>query len=284
MRSILAVSFVTALLLTSCVSQKKFTSLQSELDKTKQDLVDSKANLTKCILEKEKANTKNKGLLGQVEHLKKSNNALLENLGNMATLSKQEAKNLEQSLENIKGKDLRIRSMQDAITKRDSVTLALVTSLKGALNDINDPDIQVNVEKGVVYVSLSDKLLFNTASYRVSKRAKTVLGKVAKIVNAHPEINIMVEGHTDNVPFKNAVLQDNWDLSVKRATSIVRILQNDFHIEPQRMTAAGRSYYVPVADNSTKAGRAKNRRTRIIILPKLDQFYDLIEQGMKKAK
>jgi len=284
MKNIIAISFVGALLLTSCVSQKKFTTLQGNLDKTKQDLVDSKANLTKCILEKEKANTNYSSLQGQVEHLKKSNNALLENLGNMATLSKKEAENLESSLENIKGKDLRIRSMQDAITKRDSVTLALVTSLKGVLNDINDPDIEVNVEKGVVYVSLSDKLLFSTASFKVSDRAKVVLGKVAKIVNAHPEINIMVEGHTDNVTIKNDKVQDNWDLSVKRATSVVRILQNDFKVAPNRMTAAGRSSYVPIADNNTKAGRAKNRRTRIIILPKLDQFYDLIEQGMKKAK
>jgi len=284
MKSTIIIGFVSALLLTSCVSQKKFTTLQGNLDKTKQDLVDSKANLTKCILEKEKANSNYTTLLGQVDHLKKSNNALLENLGNMATLSKKEAENLEKSLENIKGKDLRIRSMQEAITKRDSVTLALVTSLKGVLNDINDPDIEVNVEKGVVYVSLSDKLLFNTASFKVSNRAKVVLGKVAKIINAHPEINIMVEGHTDNVTIKNDKVQDNWDLSVKRATSVVRILQNDFHVAPNRITAAGRSSYVPIADNSTKAGRAKNRRTRIIILPKLDQFYDLIEQGMKKAK
>ncbi len=284
MKSTIIIGFVSALLLTSCVSQKKFTSLQGNLDKTKQDLVDSKANLTKCILEKEKASSNYTTLLGQVNHLKKSNNALLENLGNMASLSNKEAQNLEKSLENIREKDLRIRTMQDAITKRDSVTLALVTSLKGVLNDINDPDIEVNVEKGVVYVSLSDKLLFNTASFKVSNRAKVILGKVAKIINAHPEINIMVEGHTDNVTIKNNKVQDNWDLSVKRATSVVRILQNDFHVAPNRMTAAGRSSYVPIADNSTKAGRARNRRTRIIILPKLDEFYNLIEQGMKKAK
>jgi len=284
MKNILIISVVAALFLSSCVSQKKFTTLQDNLNKTKQELVDSKSDLTKCILEKEKANSNYATLQDQVGHLKKSNNALLENLGNMATLSKKEAENLEQSLENIKGKDLRIRSMQEAITKRDSVTLALVTSLKGVLNDINDPDIDVNVEKGVVYVSLSDKLLFSTASFRVSNKAKVVLGKVAKIVNAHPEINIMVEGHTDNVTIKNSVVQDNWDLSVKRATSVIRILQNDFKISPERMTAAGRSSYVPIADNNTKAGKAKNRRTRIIILPKLDQFYDLIEQGMKNAK
>jgi chemotaxis protein MotB len=284
MKNILGLLLFAAVFLTSCVSQKQFTELQSTLDTTKQSLVDAKANLTKCILEKEKANSNFKTLSDQVGHLKKANNALLENLGNMASLSKKEAENLEKSLENIKEKDLRIRSMQNAITRRDSVTLALVTSLKGVLDDINDPDIEVNVEKGVVYISLSDKLVFNTGSFVVSDRAKEILGKVAKIVNDKPDINIMVEGHTDNVTIKNDVVEDNWDLSVKRATSVVRILQNDFSVAPERMTAAGRSSYVPIADNATDAGKARNRRTRIVILPKLDEFYNLLEQGMKKAK
>ena len=179
---------------------------------------------------------------------------------------------------------MKIQRMQDAITKKDSVTLALVTSLKGALGNINDEDIQINVEKGVVYVSISDKLLFESGKYNVSERAKEVLGKVATVVKNKPEIEFMVEGHTDDKPIRNAVLQDNWDLSVKRATSVVRVLQEEFGVEPQRMTAAGRSYYVPVATNETADGRAKNRRTRIVILPKLDQFYNLIDQGMKEAK
>jgi len=283
MKNILGTVLVAALLLSSCVSQKQHTALQSDLDVAKQNLVDIKANLTKCILEKEKANSNFKTLEGQVSHLKKSNNALLENLGNMAKLSTKEAENLEMSLENIKEKDLRIRSMQNAITRRDSVTLALVTSLKGVLNDINDPDIEINVEKGVVYISLSDKLVFNTGSFMVSDRAKVILGKVAKIVNDKPEINIMVEGHTDNVSIKNDVVEDNWDLSVKRATAVVRILQKDFNVAPERMTAAGRSSYIPLMSNDTEAGKAKNRRTRIIILPKLDEFYNLLEEGMKKA-
>jgi len=284
MKNILGIVLVAIIFLSSCVSKKQYTELQSNLDKTQQNLVDAKANLTKCILEKEKANSNFKTLNDQVSHLKKANNALLENLGNMASLSRKEAENLEKSLENIKEKDLRIRSMQEAITRRDSVTLALVTSLKGVLDDINDPDIEVNVEKGVVYISLSDKLVFNTGSFVVSDRAKEILGKVAKIVNDKPDIDIMVEGHTDNVSIKNDVVEDNWDLSVKRATSVVRILQNNFHVAPERMTAAGRSEYIPIADNTTDAGKAKNRRTRIIILPKLDEFYDLLEQGMKKAK
>jgi len=284
MKNILGLGVVTVLLLSSCVSQKQHTALQSDLALANQSLVDVKANLTKCILEKEKVNSNFKTLNDQVSHLKKSNSALLENLGIMTKLSTKEAENLEKSLENIKEKDLRIRSMQDAITRRDSMTLALVTSLKGVLDDLNDPDIEVNVEKGVVYISLSDKLVFNTGSYVVSSRAKEILGKVAKIVNDKPEINIMVEGHTDNVSIKNDVVDDNWDLSVKRATAVVRILQKDFSVAPERMTAAGRSSYIPLMSNDTDGGKAKNRRTRIIILPKLDEFYNLIEEGMKKAK
>ena len=149
---------------------------------------------------------------------------------------------------------------------------------------MNDEDIQINVEKGVVYVSISDKLLFESGKYNVTDRAREVLGKVATVVKNRPDIEFMVEGHTDDQPIRNAVLQDNWDLSVKRATSVVRILQDEFGVQPQRMTAAGRSYYVPVASNETADGRAKNRRTRIVILPKLDQFYNLIEEGMEDAE
>jgi len=284
MKNILGISLIAVFFLSSCVTQKKYTALQSTLDKTNQDLVDSKANLTKCILDKEKAQSNYTTLQDQVDHLKKSNDALLDNLGNMASLSRKEAENLEKSLENIKEKDLHIRTMQDAITRRDSITLALVTSLKGVLDDINDPDIEVNVEKGVVYVSLSDKLMFDSGSYKVSNKAKVVLGKVAKIVNSRPEINIMVEGHTDNVSIKTDAIEDNWDLSTKRASSVVRVLQNDYNVAPDRMSAAGRSFYIPVADNNTDAGKAKNRRTRIIILPKLDEFFNLLEEGMKNAK
>ena len=139
------------------------------------------------------------------------------------------------------------------------------------------------MEKGVVYVSISDKLLFRSGSFTVNNAAKAVLGKVAKVINDKPELEFMVEGHTDNVPIKVEGTQDNWDLSVRRATSIVRILQTEFNVAPERMTAAGRAEFVPVADNDSAAGRAKNRRTRIVVLPKLDQFYDLINKGMKQA-
>ncbi|RCL69762.1 MAG: hypothetical protein DBW74_02705 [Cryomorphaceae bacterium] len=270
-------------LLSSCVSQKKYAELESKNQNNLNLLNAASVKLNTCLDEKATAEANEKALLEQVVFLKANNQDLINNMGNLTTLSQKGAENLEKSLESLQEKDLVIRTMQDAVTRRDSVTLALVTSLKGAFIDINDSDIEVNVEKGVVFISISDKLLFNSGSTFVSDRARDVLEKVAQVVLDKPEIEFMVEGHTDDVPIQNEVLLDNWDLSVKRATSIVRILQNDFGVPPGRMTAAGRSFYVPIADNETSEGRAKNRRTRIVVLPKLDQFYDLIEQGMKAA-
>lgn len=275
---------ITGVLLASCVSQKKFTELEELQQNTKNLLDSTSVQLNSCNEEKEAALAQLATLTEQNRFLTVNNQDLINNIGNLTTLSKKGADNLERSLESMKEKDIRIQRMQDAVTKKDSVTLALVTSLKGVLGNMSDDDIEINVEKGVVYVSISDKLLFRSGSYMVTSRAKEVLGKVAKVVNDKPELEFMVEGHTDNVPIKKDGIQDNWDLSVMRATAVVRILENDFDVAPSRMTAAGRSYYLPVADNDTAANRAKNRRTRIVVLPKLDQFYDLIDKGMSAAK
>jgi chemotaxis protein MotB len=275
---------ISGILLSSCVSQKKFTELEELQQNTKNLLDSATVKLNTCNEDKEAALASLVSLEEQNKFLKANNQDLINNIGNLTTLSQKGAENLEMSLESMKEKDIRIQRMQDAVTKKDSVTLALVTSLKGVLGNMSDEDIEINVEKGVVYVSISDKLLFRSGSYTVTSKAKEILGKVAKVVNDKPELEFMVEGHTDNVPIKIEGIVDNWDLSVKRATAVVRILENDFDVAPARMTASGRSYYIPVADNDTSTNRAKNRRTRIIVLPKLDQFYDLIEQGMKTAQ
>ncbi len=275
---------ISGVLLSSCVSQKKFTELEELQQNTKNLLDSATVKLNSCNEDKEAALASLATLTEQNQFLKANNQDLINNIGNLTTLSQKGAENLEMSLESMKEKDIRIQRMQDAVTKKDSVTLALVTSLKGVLGNMSDDDIEINVEKGVVYVSISDKLLFRSGSYTVTSRAKEVLGKVATVVNNKPELEFMVEGHTDNVPIKSDGIVDNWDLSVKRATAVVRILEKDFGVAPARMTAAGRSFYIPVVDNDTAANRAKNRRTRIVVLPKLNQFYDLIEQGMKDAK
>ena len=265
------------LVMTSCVSNKKFRELQEQLKSTEDLLNTATVKLNSCLKDKELLQSKN-------DILQKNNDGLLTNLGNMTMLTQKGADNLERSLESLKEKDLTIKHLRDAVTRRDSINLALVQSLKGVLGNLDDQDITVQVDKGVVYVSISDKMLFSSGSYNVTPRAREVLGKVAKVVNNKPDFEFMVEGHTDNVPIKNACIKDNWDLSVLRATAVVRILQDDFGVTASRMTAAGRSEYVPVTSNASVEGRALNRRTRIIVLPKLDQFYNMIEQGMKDPK
>ena len=265
------------LVMTSCVSNKKFRAVQEQL-KTTEDLLNTATiKLNSCLKDKELLQSKN-------EMLVKNNEGLMTNLGNMTMLTQKGADNLERSLESLKEKDLTIKNLRDAVTRRDSINLALVQSLKGVLGNLDDEDITVQVDKGVVYVSISDKMLFSSGSYNVTPRAREVLGKVAKVVNNKPDFEFMVEGHTDNVPIKNTCIKDNWDLSVLRATAVVRILQNDFGVTASRMTAAGRGEYVPVTSNASADGRAINRCTRIVVLPKLEQFYNMIEQGMKDPK
>ncbi len=275
MKKVFFILSLAALTLTSCGAKKKIADLEQK-NKECQDLLNSTTvKLNLCLTEKE-------ALSQQNEYLKKNNTELINNVGNMTTLTKQGAQNIEKALETIKEKDIKITRMQDALTKKDSVTLALVTSLKSSVG-ISDPDINVNVEKGVVFISIADKLLFKSGSYVVSDKAKEVLAKVAKVVNDKPTFECMVEGHTDNVPFTgNGVLIDNWDLSVKRSTAIVRVLTNELGVKPSQLIAAGRSEFIPLVDNKTAENRAINRRTRIVVLPKIDEFYDMIEKEMKK--
>lgn len=278
MKKILLGCLGATLLLSSCVSQKKYADLEAKQKETQDLLNSATVKLNDCLEEKATASSRLQTLEDQNAFLKANNQELINNMGNLTTLTTKGAENLEKSLESLQEKDLTIRKLNDAITRRDSVNLSLVQSLKGVLGNLDDEDIEISVEKGVVFVSISDKLLFSSGSYNVTNRAKEVLGKVAKVVNNKPDFEFMVEGHTDNVPYRGSGnLVDNWDLSVKRATSVVRILQNDFNVDPKRMTAAGRSEYIPVSPTE----KSKNRRTRIVVLPKIDQFYSMIEEGMK---
>ena len=264
-------------LLTSCVSKKKYTDLEARNKETQDLLNTATVKLNSCLEEKA-------GLAARVDGLKEHNQTLINTSKDMTILTTKGAQNIEKALESIKEKDLKISRMQDALTKKDSVTLAVVTSLKSAVG-ISDPDIEINVEKGVVFISIADKLLFKTASYEVSDRAKGVLAKVAKVINDKPDFECMVEGHTDNVPYNGSgIILDNWDLSVKRSTSIIRVLTNQLGVKPEQLIAAGRSSYIPLVANDSAENKARNRRTRIVVLPKIDQFYEMIEKEMKKQK
>ncbi len=278
MKKLILGALGVTLLLSSCVSQKKFADMETKA-KEAQDLLNSATvKLNTCLEEKASATSRMQTLADQNSFLKANNQELINNMGNLTTLTTKGAENLEKSLESLQEKDLTIRKLNNAITRRDSVNLSLVQSLKGVLGNLDDEDIEISVEKGVVFVSISDKLLFSSGSYNITSKAKTVLGKVAQVVNNKPDFEFMVEGHTDDVPYtKKGNILDNWDLSVKRATAVVRILQNDYGVDPKRMTAAGRAEYVPVSSTE----KSRNRRTRIVVLPKIDQFYSMIEEGMK---
>jgi chemotaxis protein MotB len=264
-------------LLSSCVSKKKYAELEAK-NKETQDLLNTcSVKLNSCLEEKA-------AYAATAAALKDQNLNLMETSKEMAVLSAKGAQNIEKALESIKEKDLKISRMQDALTKKDSVTLAVVTSLKSAVG-LSDPDIEINVEKGVVFISIADKLLFKSGSYEVTDKAKNVLAKVAKVINDKPDFECMVEGHTDNVPFTGSgILIDNWDLSVKRSTSIVRVLINNLGVKPSQLIAAGRSSYIPLVENNSADNRARNRRTRIVVLPKIDQFYEMVEKEMKKQQ
>lgn len=279
MKKILILAVTSSILLLSCASKKELAEIKDKY-KTTQDLLNTATvKLNSCLTEKATAEAKASSYEARFNDMKSANENLIQSSKDLTMLTSKGAENLEKSLESMKEKDLKITRLQDAITKKDSVTLALVTSLKREVG-IDDPDIEINVEKGVVYISLADKLLFKSGSYNVTARATEILTKVATVVNGKPDFECMVEGHTDTVPFRKGVLLDNWDLSVKRATAIVRALES-LGVSPERLIAAGRSQYVPLVPNTTAANRSTNRRTRILVLPKIDQFYDMIEKEMK---
>ncbi|QRM90035.1 OmpA family protein [Lacinutrix sp. WUR7] len=280
MKKIVLLSATALLLLSSCVSKKEFAALEAK-QKTTQDLLNTATvKLNSCLADEAASAARLKEMQARLADMRANNLALIESTKDMTMLTAQGAKNVEKSLESLKEKDLRITRLQDALTKKDSVTLALVSSLKKEVG-LNDEDIEINVEKSVVFISLSDKLLFKTGSYNISDRANEILGKVATVINGKPDFEAMVEGHTDNVPYnRGGVLVDNWDLSVKRSTAIVRALQS-LGVKPEQLIAAGRGDHLPLVPNDTAENRAINRRTKIYILPKIDQFYEMIETEMK---
>jgi len=288
MKNFLLLFIAAPVLLFSCVSSRKFKATKAEydqlqvryktdlgscndakteLDRQKSSLESDNANLNKRLADKDK----------QIDFLKENSTTALNQLQALSVVTSAQAESIKKSLDNLGAKDAYIQNLQETLARKDSLNMALVMNLKGAIGDLQDDDINIKVDKDVVYIDISDKLLFKSGKYEVTAKAKKVLGKVAAVLKNQPDIEFMVEGNTDNVPYRDGVLLDNWDLSVKRATSVVRILQNQYGLDPAKMTAAGRSEYHPLMDNSASKDRAVNRRTRIVILPQLDQFFKLLE-------
>jgi chemotaxis protein MotB len=288
--------------MTSCVSKGKFRDLEADmamtsekLEKTEKVLESTELMVDNCKEEKLKLEGELKSardvaavkddqmndLRDQLADMRKQRDMRLEQMGDLAVLSKSANENINKTLEQLAQRDQYIEMLRSAKNKTDSVNLALAVNLKGALSEgIADKDIDVAIDKTVVYINLSDKMLYRSGSHKLNSGAKDILAKIAKIIEDRPEYEVIVEGYTDSRSISNDCISDNWDLSVKRATSVVRSLQDDYKIDPNRLIAAGRGETNAIASNETSEGRSLNRRTRIIILPKLDQFYDLLNPDL----
>lgn len=285
-------------LMVSCVSKKQYDALQSQLDLCNETEAKSAADLNRltrqlntCEQERTRLSALLEGREAQMNQLqdqlrdtRAQRDQISQQLDNVTVLSQSANANVSETLSQLQGKDKYIRLLQAAKTKTDSINLALAVNLKGVLaKGIQDEDVDIRVDKTVVFINLSDKMLYESGSYNITSRANEVLGKIAQIVQSRPDLEVMVEGYTDNVPISTACVKDNWDLSVLRATSVARALQTQHGVDPDRLIAAGRGQYNTLATNDTAEGRATNRRTRIIILPKLNQFYDLLDPNKVPA-
>jgi len=218
-----------------------------------------------------------KHLESEVAYLQSTNDNMLERMTELDVINREDATTIRESMESLNQQYAYIEDLSEKIHQKDSINFALVQNLKSSLIDIDDEDVQIEVKGSAVYVSLSDKLLFKSASSKVNKNAYRVLEKVARIIEDNDELEVLVQGHTDDVPIHNKYYKDNWDLSVKRATSVVRILQDNYGVYPEKLTAAGRGEFSPKDENETAVGRSVNRRTDIILKPRLGQFFELLK-------
>lgn len=290
-KQVLFIAIATLSLGSCVVSKKKYTNLQSELAASQKQRDESLAKLTESengrIRNERDLTLANSSILTKQEQItdlkeqladcKATRDKQLTQVGDLTVLTQAANDNIKETLSQLERKDSYIRLLQAAKSKADSINLALAVNLKSVLKEgLDDQDVDIKVDKTVVFINLSDKMLFKSGSSELTAKASDVLAKIAKIIESRPDLEVMVEGYTDNDPIKNSCMKDNWDLSVKRATSVVRVLQTSYNINPNRLIAAGRGEYNALVANDTPDNKATNRRTRIIIMPKLDQFYDLL--------
>lgn len=278
-RGLIIAIAASAITLTSCVSNKKYSSLQGEYD-----ALNKEYNATQMALAESRAN--NKSLETMLAEARKRNQELKDDYaalqGSLDQSLKQSAQgsvNISKLVDEINTSNKYIKQLVEAKSKSDSLNMVLTNNLTRSLSRDELQDVDIKVLKGVVYISLADNMLFKSGSYQINEKAMETLSKIAKIIKDYRDYDVLVEGNTDNVPISRTNIRNNWDLSALRASSVVQVLQTKFGVNPSRLSAAGRGEYNPIADNSTDTGRQRNRRTEIIITPKLDQFLDLIDQA-----
>jgi chemotaxis protein MotB len=275
-RSFTFIALSVALITTSCVSKKKYVALEQELQETRSTL--QKTAVEKDELEGKfaKIEARVADYNAKINSLKDSNDQKMEMVDDVAAISNNIKEKMRETLAKVDQQKL-----QGAASLKDSMNLAVSHNLKNSLSDDlkQDEDISIDIDNTVVMISISDKMLFNSGSYRISNKADDVLKKLADVINSEPSIEVMVEGHTDPRTISNAVVQDNWDLSVKRATSIIRKLQSNYNVDPAKLIASGRSSYKPLVENDTEENMAINRRTRIVLLPNMDKFFAMLSSN-----
>lgn len=286
-RTLIPVALIAGgLLLTGCVSKKQFEGLQADYNKLQAENSElTKANQQAQVKIAAGAATR-KSLEDQLAEARKNNDdlkaqyaSLQSSLDKSLAAGSQSSVNISKLVDEINASNKFIKQLVEAKDKSDSLNMALTNKLTRSLTPKESEEVNVQVIKGVVYISLADNMLYKSGSYEIGDRAGETLSKIAKIITDYKEYDVLVEGNTDNVPISQKNIRNNWDLSTLRASSVVQALQNDYGVDPKRLTAAGRGEYNPIADNTTAVGRQRNRRTQIIITPKLDQFMDLIDQA-----
>ncbi|MFZ4100578.1 MAG: OmpA/MotB family protein [Sphingobacterium thalpophilum] len=282
-KGFIGVLMLVALVSQSCVSTKKYTALQtsqSQLQTNYNLLQESNRDLERKYQTSQKellaSGVRVKSLEEQIASEKSNIVSLQDALNKCLTSSNQGNINISKLVDEINSSNKYIQQLVNTKNKNDSLNLVLTNNLTRSLSREEMKDVEVQVLKGVVYISLSDNMLYKSGSYSISDQAGEILGKVAKIIKDYDGYEVLIEGNTDNVPISTTNIRNNWDLSTLRASSVVQSLQNTYGVDPKRLTAGGRGEFNPVADNDTEAGKAKNRRTQIIITPKLDQFMELI--------
>ncbi|HTE00060.1 MAG TPA: flagellar motor protein MotB [Mucilaginibacter sp.] len=284
LKLLLPALIVVAVMTQSCVSSKKYKELQTtynKLDSNTRDL-HNKYLLTERSLDQ--ATNRVKSLEEQLATERANSKVLQEALTKCLNSGSQGNVNISKLVDEINSSNKYIQQLVNAKSKSDSLNMVLTNNLTRSLSQQELSDVDVKVLKGVVYISLSDNMLYKSGSYEISDKAGATLSKIAKIIMDYNTYDVLIEGNTDNVPISQKNIRNNWDLSTLRASSVVQALQNTYKVDPKRMTAGGRGEYNPIADNSTDAGKSQNRRTQIIITPKLDQFMDLIGKAPEKPK
>ena len=276
MRRIFLIGILMSLLLTSCVSKKKYEMLKKGKAQTEKYLREYKNKFYECTTEKDNLKTR-------IQALEDNNKTLQDALDRCVNLNKEGNVNISNLLEEINKSNKYIKMLMIENKKKDSLNKVLTSRITRSLDNVDDKDLNVKVKKGVVFISLSDKMMFKSGKAEISDKANQVLLKLAKIINDYEGYEVLIEGHTDNIPIHTSCIKDNWDLSALRATAIARKLQNDFGVDPARLTAGGHGEWVPKASNDTPDGRSENRRTEVILLPKLDQFNKLMEKGANEG-